>query len=1121
MKKFLLSSLLMLLGMSAFAQSGWTNPSGNYQLETVVYAAVDCGDYGLYGNDALPEVAAFVNGELRAVVSEYTQIEVPAGEGRIYTIRVGGEVSDNGKVISFKLYDPSSGLIYPLTGPTVTWTGDNTPANPSDYYTFTASPAVEAVIFTKDENGEEIESPNITMRVGDRVSLDGYYVRFYDSNGKETTPENTGVWTIGGANAPYVEQVSTNDGTVIIQGIQETPDNDGDGTPDFVEYAIMYNVGYFGFNIPVQVLEKYIPVTSITIEDYNYYWPGYGRLSLTDENVTYNNGESIPTYPGVRIISSSNTDVVELVQNYLVFHKMGTSTITVVAEDNPEVTTTFNVNILSALASMTTGFEDDIFEYVRTLSEEEEMDYPLPEFNWVKNEDGSPVIGNDINEEFTIVSDNPGVVRIDEIEGEAGTEYRVMSVKKGTANVTYTSVYDPTKSVTYKYVVKQAVNEVIITEIDGVAIDGGMETLPEVEIIVGKIVTAKAVYNPADADYENFTMQFVNANWGEIEGAEQYVEIIGSTVVDGVLTFQFQFNAVPQEEYYLQAVIDHDFLSGLVKLNVVQKVTGIELSETEKTIWINEEPSYRFEIGVTILPYNATNKRYTVISSNENVVSVEFNYAEGTYNFNAVGRGDATLTFTSEDNQDVVATCDITVKRRVSGIQLEGLDYEMYNDGESYMATLSYYPTDADFDAAALTYNINIYDEVKYPEEWSILDITLQEAVDGVIPVEVVPRALCNNLTIAFTYDISAQDEDGDFIENVTEHCIREKINLVDGWNWISLISGEYDLEQSELSEVLVEARSKNKLVYNDPAWGLFGELKMLGTNEAYKVNISSEDVSEDMTGVNSIYVTDYMMFSTDGSIADKTFTKGWNWVSYPYEYSYPIEQVLDASRFAEGDIVLSKNGGFSTLTDGKWEGSLTTFTPNEGYMIYSNNAQGFTLSMPGRFTLEQGYFAENGAARVAAMERSVWNYDDSRFANTMAVIAKIDIDDCDSYTIGSFVGDECRGEGKFINGKAYIFVTGEMGEVVTFRLYDKWTGEFIDVTTELIFADMAGTAKAPVLMGVLDGTTGIVDINSIDSNSIEAIYDAAGRAVSEMTEGIYILKVREGDRVVTKKVRK
>ena len=1111
MKKFLLSSLLMLLGMSAFAQSGWTNPSGNYQLETVVYAAVDCGDYGLYGNDALPEIAAFVNGELRAVVSEYTQIEVPAGEGRIYTIRVGGEASDNGKTINFKLYDPKSGLIYPLSGPEITWTGDNTAVYPSNYYTLSASPASTAKIYTIRED-VEVESPSLSMRVGDRVALDGYYVRFYSIDGKETTPENTGAWTIGGPNAPYVEQVSTNDGSVIIQGIQETPDNDGDGTPDFVEYAIMYDVGSFSFNIPVQVLEEYIPVTSIAIEDYNYYWPGYGRLSLTDENVTYNNGESIPTYPGVRIISSSNPDVVEVVQNYLEFHKMGTSTITVVAEDNPEVTTTFNVNILSALTSMETGLEGDTYEYIRNSSEEEEIDYPRPVFNWVINEDGSPIIGNDINEEFTMVSDNPGVVRIDEIEGEAGTEYRVISVKKGTANITCTSVYDPTKSITYKMVVKQAVNEVIITEIDGVEIDGGMETLPEVEIIVGKIVTAKAVYNPADADYENFTMQFVNANWGEIEGAEQYVEVIGSTVVDGVLTFQFQFNAVPQEEYYLQAVIDHDYLSGLVKLNVVQKVESITLSETEKRLWINADESLQFYIDVKIAPDNATNKRYTVESSANDVVSVESGPAGDSYNFYAVGKGEATLTFRSEDNPDAVATCVVTVKRRVNSIALENVPSELYNDGEPCNAMLIYHPSDADIDINALSYEIRT-NGPSYPYEWSLMDITLQDAVEGAIPVEIIPRSLCSGVSIVFSYDKSVEEESMDYLESTVQTSVCEKLTLGEGWNWISLISDEYAFKG--MNEVLVEARSKNALVYNDPAWGLFGSLSIMGTNEAYKVNI--------MEGVNAydIYLTGNQILSTDGSIADKTFAKGWNWVSYPYEYSYPVTEIFDPSKFAEGDVILSKSGGFVTLTDGVWEGTLSSLNPNEGYMIYSNNAQGFTLSMPGRFTLEQGYFANNGAAQAAAIERSVWNYDDSRFANTMAVIAKIDVDDCNSYTVGAFVGDECRGEGEFVNGKAYISVAGEMGEVVTFRLCDKWTGEFVDVTTELTFTDMAGTAKSPVLMGVLDGTTGIVDINSIDSDNIEAIYDAAGRAVSEMTEGIYILKVREGDRVVTKKVRK
>ncbi len=1109
----------MLLGMSAFAQSGWTNPSGNYQLETVVYAAVDCGEYGLYNTDVLPEVAAFVNGELRAVVSEYTQIEVPAGEGRIYTIRVGGEANDDGKPISFKLYDPQSGLIYPLSGPTITWTGDNTAVYPSNYYTLSASPAVRAKIYTL-ENDIEIESPSISMRVGDRVSLDGYYVKFYGIDGKETTPEDAeGTWAI---KSEYVEQEIKEDGITYIRGMASTPDNDGDGTPDYDDGGITYIVGNFALAVPVQVLEEYIPVTDIAIEDYNYYWPGYGRLSLTEEDITYNKDESTPTNRVVRIISSSNPDVAEVVQNMLVFHGIGTSTITVVAEDNPEVTTTFKVNILSALSSMVTEFENDTYEYTRGTSEEEEMKFPVPTFNWVNNEEGLPIIGNDINEEFTMVSDNADIIRIEEVEEEAYSYQRVVSVKKGTANITCTSVYDPTKSVTYKVVVKQAVNEVTITEINGVAIDGGMETMPEVEVAVNQIVTAKAVVNPNDADYENFTMQFVNANWGEIAGFEQFVEIIGSVVEDGVCTFQFKFKSIPQENYYLQAVIDMDFLSNLVRINVVEKVAEITLTDNALDFWIGEDGSLEFQIGVTIAPDNAYDKRYTVVSSDENVVSVvpdTETETESSYRYYAIGKGESTLTFTSVNNPNVKATCVVTVKKRVISISLEGIGYEMYNDGETYMATLTYYPSDADFDAELLSYNIQIYSDQQYPYNWSVLDINLHEAVDGAIPVEFVPRALCSNLVLDFTYDTSLQGESLENINYVTEHCIREKLTLNDGWNWISLISGEYYLSQSQLTEALVEARSKSELVYNDPAWGLFGSLSTLGTSEAYKVNIDMQNMTEDAES-NIIMIGD-MMLSPDGSIADKSFVKGWNWVSYPYEYSYPVEEVFAAANFAEGDMILSKSGGFVTLTDGVWEGSLATLIPNEGYMVYCNNADGFTLSMPNRFEFEQGYFADNTAARAAVIERSVWNYDDSRFANTMAVIAKIDVDDCNSYTVGAFVGDECRGEGKFINGKAYISIAGETGEVVTFRLCDKWTGEYIDVDTEITFTDMAGTAKAPVLMGVVGGTTGIVDINSVDSNNIEAIYDATGRAVSEMTDGIYIIKVREGDRIVTKKVHK
>ena len=266
---------------------------------------------------------------------------------------------------------------------------------------------------------------------------------------------------------------------------------------------------------------------------------------------------------------------------------------------------------------------------------------------------------------------------------------------------------------------------------------------------------------------------------------------------------------------------------------------------------------------------------------------------------------------------------------------------------------------------------------------------------------------------------------------------------------------------------------------------------------------------------------------SYDGAIESKEFIKGWNWVSYPYEYRYPVEDIFNAANFAEGDIILSKNDGFVTLTDGAWVGTLNELLPNEGYMIYTANA--FTCEMPNRFSLEQGEFEVSvsagteipAPAGAAARERSVWVYDGSRFANSMAVIAKVEIENCEDYTIGAFVGDECRGEGRFINGLAFISVAGEADENVTFRLYNKYTGEFVDIDRELQFSGMAGSVKVPVTMGTIEGTTGIVDINSIDSNNVEAIYDISGRKVEQMTEGIYVIKVREGDKIVTKKVRK
>ena len=110
MKRQLLTLLLVMAGMVSWAQSesGWTDPGNAYHQKTVVYATLNCGNM-TYG-DINPEVAAFIDGEVRAVTSNYQMNDI----GNIYTLKVGGDDADMGKEISFKVYDPATGLIYPL-----------------------------------------------------------------------------------------------------------------------------------------------------------------------------------------------------------------------------------------------------------------------------------------------------------------------------------------------------------------------------------------------------------------------------------------------------------------------------------------------------------------------------------------------------------------------------------------------------------------------------------------------------------------------------------------------------------------------------------------------------------------------------------------------------------------------------------------------------------------------------------------------------------------------------------------------------------------------------------------------------------------------------------------------
>ena len=665
MKKQLLTLLLVMAGMVSWAQSGWTDPGNTYHQKTVVYATLNCGN--MTNGDILPEVAAFIDGEVRAVTSNYQMNDI----GNIYTLQVGGNDADMGKEISFKVYDPATGLIYPLevcneegvpleTG--ITYQGDFSYAvkdESTGLYDITlhklyATPVERITVEYKSE-----DNPVVPLKVGEETTVENYVTfKFQTDTGAEPTiPENPLVWNLdivdnfGNPTSYYLDIETNSDGFNIATGLNKT------------NYAVRAGVAIGNGNLGADV--NFIvtqPVTSIEVADAVIYL-GVGRFV---PQPLFNGGKSEPNNTGFTLsVETEDEDVVRVVGQAIIPQALGEATVTATSEENPDISTTFKVTVISALESMDVVLDTDAYEYTRNSDGEEIIEeLPNPTFNWTVGADGKPVISNG-DETFTIESSDPEVIRIDKQETEEGTEILPMSLKKGTAQITYTSNYDPSKSVTFTVVVKQGVQEIAITEVNGVEI---VEMGQTVDVTVGETIVARAEVAPLDADYEEFTMQFVDANWGIIEKIEDYVEILNSEVVDGICTFEFKFIQVPETGYYLQAVIDNDSKSSIVGINVYNVVENIEVYMNEE-YWITENEKI-FEFDYKVTPDNVLDPSLTVESSNSDIAEVRMSEDDGMYRIHAYSTGEVTFTFTSVSNPGVSTQVKTVIKRAPTGVAI-------------------------------------------------------------------------------------------------------------------------------------------------------------------------------------------------------------------------------------------------------------------------------------------------------------------------------------------------------------------------------------------------------------------------------------------------------------------
>lgn len=1115
--------------------SGWTDPSGNYQAETVIYAVVEDNskseDFGYWWGEIQDregsQIAAMVDGEVRALVGveNFNLSETPTATYRIYTFRVGGEDVDLNKEITFQIYDASHGVTYPLTctsqdgaSATPTWTGDATAVMPSNFYNLSYSSIYSIVMRPKSEEGDFI----IQLRKGDIKNLLDYVdIELMGFNVDEATvPVSQGTWF--GA-----EDLVSIEGNIIT-------------ALEVGNSHLMYKLGEIISEPGVEVIveDAYVPMTSIDISDMTLY---KGNLIPVRPNVVFNNGESFPSNPYFTYTFDETKLRIagEDEEGNLMFAsgenaKIGdVITVTATADgpfemDEDVATTTFKVTIASALLSYTPVKEEvDVWLWDGEMDLSNLVPRPTPEM--VETSDEFE-FDYEMNDPYgcTVVSDNPDVV-------EYNSDGFLVAKSKGVAHVTFTNAYDPTKTATVTVNVNQAPVSVAITSVNNVEIPEASPSIPTVEVAIGQTAIAIANVTPLNADFDDFTIEFVDANNGPIGNVIEDMSWIeyNSTVENGVCTLTFTANRLPvpnTQEIYLKAIVssemvDEEVSSSPVKVVFVNKVSAIEVPES-KTVWVNQLPSKEIMVDIVpvVYPEDATNKELEITFDKEGILR-----DMGDGNLMPYEKGTVKVTYTSVDNPSVTATCEVTIKVRVSSLGVAG-DLELYSDGQPTNLEVTYSPENADIDFDYLTLSVNEGRTIpSLPDGWSPVEF---------INANLYGRAICKTYLLDVSYDQGAcegLDAGINTINLSLEGSVKEKIDVTDGWNWISLMSGyaiPSEVEAFENGAVLTEVRSQTELTYNDPVFGFFGTLEEMTPGQAYKL-----DVATPGSVIVDNFSPDYSRLYGNEAFSQEISPR-WNWVGYPYEYQYLLSETYDATKLAEGDMVITKGGDMAIIKDGEWTGDFGV-VPNTGFMLY-HNGDGVTLPMAARGAFEQGTWSVS-LEEAKSKKETVWHYDGSRFANMMAVVGQLNIDNADDYTIGAFVGDECRGAGKIIDGLVLVSLAGEAGEEVTFRIHNEWTGEFFELKNVLGFTDIAGSLKNPVMLDVPEEVTAIESVSTSGINfsgnvlnlgeytGVATVTTVDGKVVAKTTEssiavdnlpaGIYVVSINGGSKPIVKKI--
>ena len=296
--------------------------------------------------------------------------------------------------------------------------------------------------------------------------------------------------------------------------------------------------------------------------------------------------------------------------------------------------------------------------------------------------------------------------------------------------------------------------------------------------------------------------------------------------------------------------------------------------------------------------------------------------------------------------------------------------------------------------------------------------------------------------------------------------------NLAEGWNWVSsnLMSSEMQQTATFLSPIAksIETFTDGNLMLTQGNNGLDGNLTSIDPRVGYWLQ-ANKNVNNTWSGQackpeNTIMAVHH----------------GWNNIGYIPIGEHPLEAALINHRPAENDLIKTQTE-FAVFSDGKWHGTLEYMRPGEAYMYLAGRDASFAYPVTRVFELEPMSSKQMKKANALS---APWNVNEHKYRDNMTVVGVLVSKsgygtEPGVFTVGAFVGDECRGFGDWVDDRIFLVIHGDEGinDKITFKAINNATGEVFDITQTMNFSnDAIGTKPKPYYFR-LDTDSGVEDV--------------------------------------------